>query len=733
MENKGNQEEFDLQSYGLVLRRRWWVTAGVFALSVTAASLAASTQKPTYQATGQLLFQSNRAASLTGVGEKIGALQSLKREGNPLDTQAVVVQSQPILQEVIDTLKLQDQDGKRLRAEELAIKVDPIVGTDVLKVSYTAREPEKAAKVVNQVMQAYINNNIKTNRAEAIAAGEFVDRQLPRAAEELEAAATALQQFRTDNQIVELVRETAATVDTVNKLDDQFNQAQTQLTDVSAQAEELQRQVGLELQQAVNVTSLSQIAGVQELLGELQKVQAKLASEQSRYTDEYPTVVNLKAQVASLETLLQERVSQVIGSSVAIPPGQLQIGTLKQSLVTNLLQLQVQRLGLERKINALATLRTNYQARASLLPGLEKQQGDLERRLVIAQKAYENLVTRAQEIRIAENQTLGNARIIQVAPVPQKPTGSYKLLLIAAGGFVGAFLGIAAAFFVDLIDRSLKTAKEAQSLYGYAVLGLIPKFETLSVTRQDDAFTRVSRRVVVTTTPRSWIHEAYQMLYANLKFSSLDKKARTIVVSSAVSQEGKSEVSANLAAAIAQSGRQVLLVDADMRYPAQHLLWGLENATGLSNAIVEPEQLPCYVQAVSPYLSVLTAGVMPPDPPALLDSESMANLVALFAQTYDYIIFDAPPLVGMADATLLGKLVDGVLLVVRPGVATTASARAAKTLLGQSDTKVLGMIVNGVDARPDLPNYRYDGGPRAEPSVEKAFQIEWSKRGISRK
>jgi polysaccharide biosynthesis transport protein len=731
MENKGNPDEFDFQSYGLVLKRRWWVTLSVFAAAITAAALAASVQKPSYQATGQLLFQSNRASSLTGVGEKIGALESLKREGNPLDTQAVIVQSLPILQQVVDNLHLKDRAGQSLRADALMIKVDPIVGTDVLKVAHTADHPEQAAKVVNQVMQSYISNNIQTNRAEAIAAGKFIEQQLPGTADELEQAASALQQFRTDHQIIELTKETAAMVDTLNKLDDQLNQARAQLTDVSAQAEELRRQVGMDLQQAVNVASLSQIPGVQELLGELQKVQAKLVTEQARYTDEYPTIVTLKAQAESLHSLLQERVTQAIGPA-EITPGQLQIGTLKQTLITNLVQLQVQRLGLGQKIGALTTLQTNYQQKASLLPSLEKQQGDLERRLVGAQKAYENLRNRLQEIRVAESQNVGNARIIQAAPVPQKPTGSYKLLLIAAGGLVGLFLGVAAAFLVDLIDRSLKTPKEAQTLYGYALLGLIPKFETLLATSQDSAFAAVSKRVVVTTTPRSWIHEAYQMLYANLKFSSLDKKARTIVVSSAISQEGKSEVSANLAAAIAQSGRQVLLVDADMRYPTQHTLWGLENTIGLSNAIVEPDDLPRCVRSISPTLSVLPAGIRPPDPPALLDSESMATLVALFAQTYDYIIFDAPPLVGMADATLLGKLVDGVLLVVRPGVADSTSARAAKTLLGQSETKVLGMVVNGVNARPDLPSYRDDENHR-QPSVEKAFQIEWSHRRIARK
>ncbi|WP_420889778.1 CpsD/CapB family tyrosine-protein kinase [Fischerella thermalis] len=196
------------------------------------------------------------------------------------------------------------------------------------------------------------------------------------------------------------------------------------------------------------------------------------------------------------------------------------------------------------------------------------------------------------------------------------------------------------------------------------------------------------------------------MLQANLKFIS-HRKVRKIVVTSSVTAEGKSEVSANLAAVIAQSGKRVLLVDADMRKPTQHHLWGLINSVGLSHLLVGQGVFSQAVQKVTEFLAVLTAGVIPPNPLALIDSEGMTSLVDIFAENYDYVIFDTPPLAGIADAAVLGKMADGILLVTRPGVLDAPSAAAAKSLLERSEANVLGIVANAVNAKQEPSSYFY--------------------------
>ena len=149
-----------------------------------------------------------------------------------------------------------------------------------------------------------------------------------------------------------------------------------------------------------------------------------------------------------------------------------------------------------------------------------------------------------------------------------------------------------------------------------------------------------------------------------------------------------------------------------MRNPIQHHIWGLKNTIGLSNVIIGEASLDTVAQEVMPNLEVLTSGVLPPNPVAMLDSQRMATLISNFGRDYDIVIFDTPPLSGIADAAVLSTLTDGILLVVRPGVVDLNSANSAKEFLTQSGQKVLGIVINGVNTKNEPNNYFYDNKKR---------------------
>lgn len=231
---------------------------------------------------------------------------------------------------------------------------------------------------------------------------------------------------------------------------------------------------------------------------------------------------------------------------------------------------------------------------------------------------------------------------------------------------------------------------------------MIPILKGSKKTARRGASERGTPEIGVRHSPRSSFSAAYRMLQAKLKFLNSKNELKVIVVTSSVPREGKSTVSANLAAAMAQLGQRTLLVDADMYCPVQHRIWGLHNEMGLSNVLVGQVEFKEAVKTAMLNLDVLTAGVEPFNPLALLDSQQMSSLVKIFSASYDFVIIDTPALTVEADALILGERADGVLLVVQPGIVDAASATFTKEFLEQSGQTVLGQVMNGVIPENEL-------------------------------
>jgi len=713
MDYKEHFEEIDFHKYWLVLQRRWLPVIGVFSLFVGCSSLLVLSLKPMYKAESSILVETNKTASLTGLFEDLkkdrGELEPLARDNTPLDTQVEIITSVPVVQETITSLELKDDEGELLTIEDFLKKltVTPVIGTDIIEISYVDESSELAAQVVKKIVRTYIKNNIEANRAQAASARKFIRQELPKTEASVRKAESALRRFKEKYKVISLEEEASASVLAIAKIDELLTETQANLANADAQVQKLQQQININSGQAVSFASLSQAPGVQNVLEELQKTESQLTVEKTKWEADHPTILNLQEQVNSLRNLLNERIQQINGGNQPVNLGDLQIRELQQALIGDAVRLQAEHSGLEQRMAQLVRSRLLYKERANILPQLEQAQRELDRRLTAAQTTYETLLTRLQKINVAENQNIGNVRIVSPALVPDKPVPAYKKLIVLGGGIVGALLGIALAFSLDLTDRSLKTVKEIRELFGYTLLAVIPVLNSYGKNKKSPKIEGVSiPQIIGRDFPQFPVGDVYQMLHANIKFLS-DTPLQAIVVTSSVPREGKSSVSANLAIAMAQVGRKVLLVDADMRRPTQHHIWQLNNAKGLSNLIVNQPGLDTTVQEVMPNLNVLTSGFIPPNPVSLLDSSRMSALLETFKAEYDVVVFDTPPLAGTADAAVLGKLADGILLVVRPGVADLNSTNAAKQFLNQSSQNVLGMVVNDVNVKREPEGYFY--------------------------
>ncbi len=219
-----------------------------------------------------------------------------------------------------------------------------------------------------------------------------------------------------------------------------------------------------------------------------------------------------------------------------------------------------------------------------------------------------------------------------------------------------------------------------------------------------------ARKVITHTTPRSVVSEQFRTLRTNVNFASPDTELRTIVLTSAAPGEGKSTTSANLATVFAQEGKQVLLVDADMRKPTTHYTFHMPNSIGLSNVLTRQKTVEEAVRPTSvDRLNLMTSGPIPPNPAELLASNTMGMLIAELKKMFDVVIFDAPPVLSVTDGQVLANKCDGVILVVNSGGTERDMAVKAKEAIEASNSKLIGAVLNNFELAKDSNYYQYYG------------------------
>jgi len=225
--------------------------------------------------------------------------------------------------------------------------------------------------------------------------------------------------------------------------------------------------------------------------------------------------------------------------------------------------------------------------------------------------------------------------------------------------------------------------------------------------RGSDILSSRGREVLVTyTDPRSPVAEAYRQLRTNIQFSSLDKPLRTLLATSTSQEEGKSTTLANLAVTIAQTGNSVILVDCDLRRPSLHEIFGLGNASGLTNVAIDGalSQLPIQESGI-PNLQVLTSGPLPPNPAEILGSQRMAEVIGQLRERAHYVLCDSPPVIAVTDAAVLATRMDGVLLVLQAGKTKRELAQKAKAILEKVNANLVGVVLNNVKQDSSLHHY----------------------------
>ena len=294
-------------------------------------------------------------------------------------------------------------------------------------------------------------------------------------------------------------------------------------------------------------------------------------------------------------------------------------------------------------------------------------------------------------------QTPNTLSILEPAEPPRGPFAPNMFLNVSLAVVVGMLLAVGVAFLIEYLDDTVKSKEDITRVLTLSTLGEIG---TLRGSKGD--------RLVTANEPRSGNAEAYRILRTNISFSAVDKPLHSILLTSASPSEGKSVTAANLAVTMAQAGYRTILIDCDLRKPSQQKLFGVSNDTGLTNCLLSHANLSNFVRPTRvDNLRLLTTGPTPPNPAELLGSRSMHDVLETLTNDCDILIVDSPPVLAVADASILSRSIDGVLLVVDSGQTRRDSILRAKEALEQTGARVLGVVLNRVSRGHSYYSYSY--------------------------
>jgi len=447
-----------------------------------------------------------------------------------------------------------------------------------------------------------------------------------------------------------------------------INQALAQATVARMQAESRLHASNGAVDEALNNVAINGLRQQRALAN------AQYAQMMVQFEPNYPPAVALRTQIQQLD------------QAIAAEEGRVQ-QTLRQTYDAAVAREQGLRRMVEQLQGGVLDLR-----RRSIQYNIYQRDVDTSRQL------YDALLQRYKEIGVAGGVGVNNISIVDQAEVPEKPSSPRLLLNMAIALLAGLMVGIGGAFALEQIDQGIADPSDVERELKVPLLGSVPKIEDSDpLETLDDS--------------KSMASEAYLSLMTTLSFATDHGIPRSLAVTSSGPAEGKSITSYALARSVARSRRRILLIDADMRSPSMHHAFGVANGAGLSNFLAGDDDLAKMVHGTAyPGLSLMTAGPQPPSAPELLSGERLPQLIERLREQFDQIIFDAPPVMGLADALMLGSAVEGMVFVVEAHRTHRGTASFALSRLRSANAQIVGAVLTKFDTKRAHYGYGYDYG-----------------------
>ena len=591
-------------------------------------------------------------------------------------TQFQIIQRKEMLYPVIEALQLVERWSEEfgVRTPEQAyfklrgmINVREVRNTNLLQIGVESTDPQEASDLANSIAQEYQKKRIEEQQKIIARSLATLEDEVSKQRTKVQQANEEMSRIRTELGITDLnpdsLEDPMQSQETVlAQQEGLVNESRIRASNLRSKYIEIEKLSGDELMRSLPTLEIEDQT-VATILPQYQEISSELARAlQSGLGPRHPTILSLAAKKSTYEQQLTE-----------------QINSIRRTLAANLQITERSMSKMEEELEAARLEQREAKTRGS-------EYGRAKNSYIQAKKVLEAAELRLSTETMQRSMPMSPARIWEIAEPSSAPSKPKVLLNMALAVVVGLIVGVGLAFFLEYLDTSVKTMEDVENFLQVPVLAVVPK--NISVLYAHPEATADA--------------EAYRILRTNLEFNRQSPDANTVTFVSGGAGEGKSTTLSNLAYTFAQGGYNTLIVDADLRRPSQHRMYGLSGDFGLTDFLTTDVDLEDVVQATDlPNLFLLPSGKLPYDAVGVLNSQRMMDLIAQVKNRFDIIFFDSPPILGVSDASVLVRALDLTIIVVQHRRFPRAMLQRVKQAVVNVGGNILGVVLNNVDVRHD--------------------------------
>jgi polysaccharide biosynthesis transport protein len=665
--------ETHVLDYWRIIWRSRWMVAGIFVVVVTLVAIGTLTQKPVYRAvaTVEISPQSQKVSPVADVANLGMPNYGWFAEERYFNTQYEIIRSRDVAQRVFDRLDLYNHPLFKMRNDAIGslsrmLRVEPLKDTGIVEISLEGTNPEEIAVWVNATAEEYVNRNLHQGVQATASAVKALLREIAPLREKLQDTQQASFDYAERANLYVPENQARMTNDRLSTLQSQLTETQVK----RAAVESVLQQVRHVNESGGSYETIPEISG-DSVMQDLNRARVVTEREYEKllvtFKDKHVRVLEKQSEIDKLNQKILAEANRIISN-----------------LRTEQALLRDKESKLAAALDATKSESMRVTQKAS---SYELVRGDATE----TKRIYDLISARIKEIELSSSLLSNNLRILDRAPVPKTPIKPRTILNLAVGVVLGLLLGVGAVFFLDYMDNTIRSSEDVEQFLKLNLLAIIPK--------QGDG-------------TENAIKEAYQTLRTSLLFSRKQRTANVVLLTSAGPQEGKSCTTTNVARTFAQSGDRVVILDCDLRRPTIHQRLAIERDHGITNYILsETDDWRGYVKPTSQAnLFAITCGPIPPNPADVFGHERFLALLKELRQNFDWVFIDSPPVISLADATILSSLADMVAFVIKHNENDRDLVQRCVQNIRKINANIVGAVLNSVDLeRSHYKDYYYVG------------------------